>query len=80
MIYQEICNGKLVIIDPLLIPSFKTINGNKLNSIPKKLSYEAHIILEDMHDGTYTVLKNRNGKLLGAVVTQKAITKFMLRC
>jgi len=71
MTYQEICNGKLIIINPVPLPF-------NYQYISKEISEKAYVILEDMHDGTYTVLKNRNGKF-GEVVTQKEITKFMLR-
>jgi hypothetical protein len=71
MTYQEICNGKLIIINPVPLPF-------NCQHISKYISEKAFVILEDMHDGTYTVLKNRYGDV-GEVVTQKEITKFMLR-
>ena len=79
MTHQEICDGKLVIIDPIASwNKNKTISDNKLNLIPRKLAYRAHLILEDLHDGTYISLKNRYGKV-GETVTRKDITMFMLR-
>ena len=49
-----------------------------MDRLPKKKAYDAHVILEDLGDGTYICLKNRSGEV-GETITQKEITKFMLR-
>jgi hypothetical protein len=77
MNHQEICNGKLVIIDPLLTPAWKKDNKT-MDTIPRKLAYSAHVILEDLHDGSFAVLKNRFGKA-GEIISKKELTMFMLK-
>jgi len=72
MTHREICNGKLIIID------FDSEVYQNIERISKSKSSRAHVILESLGDGTYLIVKNRDGKI-GDVVKQKEITKFMLR-
>jgi len=72
MTHQEICNGKLIIVN------FDSEIYQNIERISKSKSYKAHVILEDLGNGTYLIVKNKDGEI-GDVIALKEITKFILR-
>jgi len=53
MTHQEICNGKLIIVN------FDSEIYQNIERISKSKSYKAHVILEDLGNGTYLIVKNK---------------------
>jgi hypothetical protein len=70
MILEEIYNGRLLIV------------GDSLEwhrqLAPRGALYKAYVILQDLYDGTYKVIKNYWGDK-EQIIDKKGFTKFLLR-